>query len=315
MSSVLRTDPSIGLAKETIRKHFTNKIGEPIKTPYYQTQLEIFYENEYFPWVIGNALRELVDENFLVLIQGKDIPHFNSLRYITTINFFVNKNAITTFEDETRIKARCLNIAKLVDNYSSIENSTVLGKHLESLVKAELKAQQFRIVGISTNEYNGKKWTRTNHNLDFIAKHTIENFTIGVEVKNTLNVMDPKEIDIKIDICNELGIIPVFAVRWMRPYTECIRLQGGFSWVFKTQMYPLGYETMTKELFQKLSNEEKTNTKGHPLQFPITVRTELPEKSVKKFEEWLNKIKTQLPSIDNLYRCKDHKRETVLEEN
>lgn len=302
-------DPALGLAKTTLKKHFTNKIGEPIKTPFYQSQLEILYENDYFPWIVGHALKELVREGFLKLITQDKIPGFKKLTNIQKISFFVNSKAVETEEEEEKIAKRSYNIAQYVDSYSSQRNSDMLGKHLESLVKAELRAQGFEIEGIHTKKYKDKEWTKSEHNLDFIAKHKDSELVIGVEVKNTLNVMDPKEIDVKIEICKELGITPVFAVRWMKPYMDCIRLQGGFSWVFKTQMYPLGNEIFTKELYQKMSAEEKTNTKGKPLQFPIIVRTELPEKSVNSFVSWVQKVKDNPPQVDTNYRCKDHQRE------
>jgi len=81
-------DPTLGLAKITLRKHFTNKIGEPIKTPFYQSQLEVLYENDYFPWVVGNALRELLKDGFLELITEKEIPNMYKLKNIHKINFF-----------------------------------------------------------------------------------------------------------------------------------------------------------------------------------------------------------------------------------
>lgn len=306
-------DPQVGLAIETLRKHFTNKIGQVIKTPFYQSQLEIFYEDVFHPWVIGNALKELIEEGFLEVVKGKEMKDFSKLKNIQTINFFIPREVVKKTEDRERIEKRILNISEYVDRYSDPKNSKVLGKHLENIVKAELRAFQFKIVGEHTNEYYGVKWTETDHNLDFIAVHYEGKLKIGVEVKNTLNLMNPKEIDVKIEICEKLGLTPVFAIRWMRPYMECIRLQGGFSWVFKTQMYPLGYEKMVDELYQKLSAVEKTDTRGHRLDFPITVRTELTKKIRAKFENWVNSIKDNPPTLNTKYRCKHHKREAEIE--
>ena len=60
--------------------------------------------------------------------------------------------------------------------------------------------------------------------------------------------MEPKEIDVKIDICRHLGIVPVFAVRWNKPYVNCVYKQGGFRWFFKMQMFPIGQEKLVNQL-------------------------------------------------------------------
>ena len=75
----------------------------------------------------------------------------------------------------------------------------MLGAQLESLVRSQLQISQFEIVGVHTNEYLGRRWTDTNHNLDIIARKKGKDFAIGVEVKNTLGGMDPEEIDVKIE--------------------------------------------------------------------------------------------------------------------
>ena len=167
-------------------------------------------------------------------------------------------------------------ICKLIDKYSNPNVTRALGKQLEGLVKAELRVQGYKIVGVHTATYKNKKWTRTNHDLDFIAEHKSGKLNIGVEVKNTLPIIDREELDIKLEICDYLGIRPVFAVRWIKPYIELIRKRGGFSWVFKTQIYPPGFEELTKTLYNRLK-------------LPVTVRTDLPEKSVKLFQKWTEK--------------------------
>lgn len=297
-------DPARGIAKQALKEHFTNKAKKPIKKPFYQSQLQILYEDDFFPWVVADALKELVQEGFLVVIDKTIVPELAKLRYVNKIKFFANKKAFQTEIEKKRMKVKIINISKLADKYSDPQNSEIIGKHLESLVKAELRAQQFDIIGIHSNEYNGIKWTKTQHDLDFIAKHNNGTLAVGVEVKNTLDLMDPEEIDIKIAICAHLGIVPVFAVRWIKPYVQCIKRQGGFCWFFKTQMYPLGSKTFTEELFTKLSSTERFNSKGHELQFPVKERTELPEKTIKIFSQWVTRHKNSPPSVNTAYRCK-----------
>ena len=298
-----RGDPVHAVAKVAMKKHFVNTRGDPIKTPFYQSQLQVLYEDDFFGWIVSDVLKELVEDGFLVVLDQTDIPEFNNLKYVSRIKFFANKAALNSPSEIELMKTHALNTAKLVDKYSEPENSRMLGNQLESLVKNELNIQQFDIIGVNANELDEKKWRETDHNLDIIAKKRDNDFTIGVEVKNTLDVMNPNEIDVKIDICKHLGIIPVFACRWNKPYFECIRRQGGFSWIFKTQMYPYGNEGFTKELYQKLSVETKKNGRGHILQFPITVRNELPEKSIRSFKTWVSENENNPPEIDTSFRC------------
>ena len=68
------------------------------------------------------------------------------------------------------------------------------------------------------------------------------------------------------------GLVCIQWGRWNKPYLECIRKQGGFSWFFKTQIFPYGQEKFTLQLFTKLSARSRR-------QFPVTVRNSLPERT------------------------------------
>lgn len=45
------------------------------------------------------------------------------------------------------------------------------------------------------------------------------------------------------------------------------------------------------------------NGRGHILQFPITVRNELPEKSIRSFKTWVSENENNPPEIDTSFRC------------
>jgi hypothetical protein len=177
---------------------------------------------------------------------------------------------------ESKMRKRFLSTLHLIDRYSDPRVAKIIGQHLEALVRAELRAQMFQIKGQHTNQYQEKKWTKTGHNLDFIAEHRSGRLTIGVEVKNTLSTPEREEVQAKIDLCNHLNLVPVFATRWMKPYVKLISDQGGFSWFFKTQIYPLGFENLTQTIWRKL-------------QLPVKVRTDLPQKSVEVFSNWVTR--------------------------
>jgi hypothetical protein len=262
-------DAEIQKAKATITPCFVDKYGRPKKTPYYVTQLQTLFENNHFPWIIYQAADQLAKQGFLSKFETKT-------KYHEKVVFIYNAQ-LDTPKHKPTLEAHIKSICKLVDKYSTPTIGRALGNHLEGLVKAELRAQGFNIVGTHTTEYQDKKWLQTSHNLDFIAEHTSKKLTVGVEVKNTLPIIEREELDIKLKICQHLGITPLFAVRWLKPYIEHIRSNGGFSWIFKTQIYPPGFEQLTRTLYNRLG-------------LPVSVRTELPEKTIEIFHRWVQSI-------------------------
>ena len=173
----------------------------------------------------------------------------------------------------------------------------------------QLRVSQFEIVGEHTAEYGGRRGDATSRNLDFVARKKGKDFAIGVEVKNTPGCMRPEEIDVKIGICKHLEIVPAFAVRRTKPYIECIRLQGGFSWMFKVQMFPLGYEEFAGAIRRRFSagnpgwrSAAITEAARMRSGYPVMVRTELPEKSVRRFDEWAARVEDDPPTADTSHR-------------
>lgn len=289
-------DPKVAEAKDVLMGHFLNKKGDPIRTPYYLRQLEVLYEGRFFEWVIVAALNELEKERYLTVFDRRSIPELDRLKTISRIKFYANADAVETVHERKMMRKHVISTASLIKKYSSADVAKMLGRQLESLVRNQLLISQFEIVGEHTNKYDGKKWTKTAHNLDFIAKKRGKNLVIGVEVKNTLSLMEPDEIDTKIDICRHLGIVPVFAVRWNKPYIHCVQKQGGFTWIFKTQIFPFGQEKLVKQLYSRLSVEPQ-------LKFPITNRNSLPERSIKPFNDWVSRVEDRPPEIDTNVRC------------
>jgi hypothetical protein len=192
-------------------------------------------------------------------------------RYADKVTFVYHRKFL-----KEQMITRITNTRKLIDRYSRPDVARILGKHLESLVKAELRAQHFEIKAAHTNEFQGKKWTKTDHTLDLVAEHESRHLIVGVEVKNTLSVPEREEIETKIQISKHLGLTPLFAARWMKPYVNLIYVAGGFSWFFKTQIYPLGFEKFTQTIWKRL-------------ELPVNVRTDLPKKSIEAFNAWVTK--------------------------
>jgi hypothetical protein len=281
-------DPVVKAAVEVLRKHFINARGKPIKTPFFLRQLQVHYEADFFPWVLKYALSILEQEGYLACITSQDIPGFGRLKNIKNMRFYFNAKAEPSKQElYMTMKKKAYSIAKLVDAYSHPKVTADVGEHLQSLLWYELRVQDFKVIGSNTNEYNGKKWTTSEQDLDHIAKHESGRLTIGLEAKNTLGIMTRKEIDEKIAMCNYLDITPVFAVRWIKPYIRYIKDSGGFCWIFKTQIYPYSYRGFVTEIYTRLSVPDRQDSKGHRLEFPVSASSRLPDVSVKNFDRWV----------------------------
>lgn len=110
---------------------------------------------------------------------------------------------------------------------------------------------RFLMTGQSTREHGEKKWTQTEHNLDFIFER--DKRAYGIEVKNMLGYMDYKEFKIKIKICRELGILPVFVARMLpKVWVNELWRQGGFALILKWQLYPLAHKDLAKRVASEL---------------------------------------------------------------
>ena len=282
--------PIVQSALNHLKTHFINIRGNPIRTPYFLKQLQVLYETDYFPWVVSDALKLLESQKIIQSFTADTLKNKTKLKHVHQIKFFVNSLVTNNPTEFDRIKNKAYNISKLVNEYSNTEITSNVGEHLQMLVWYELRAQGFKIVGKNTNKYQGKVWNVTGRNLDFIAEHNSGKLTIGVEVKNTLDLIPITELVDKIAICKFLGVTPVFAVRWNKPYIENVRKSGGYSWIFKAQIYPKPYHELVKRIFTKLSVANRTDTRGNPLKFPIIDRNTLPEKSVVNFQNWVTKM-------------------------
>ncbi|HEX6729554.1 MAG TPA: hypothetical protein VF074_06070, partial [Pyrinomonadaceae bacterium] len=120
------------------------------------------------------------------------------------------------------------------------------------MVLAGFARTQFVMVGHDTNEYQNRKWVTSEHNLDFIFARDEKAY--GVEVKNTLGYMDRDEFLLKIRLCNELRIQPVFVCR-MLPRSWIFELieAGGFALILKYQLYPWTHRELAKRVSQQLN--------------------------------------------------------------
>ena len=229
---------------------------------YHSRQLEVYFEGQYYHWITNNALRELRQENKI-----KSERHRSSSCGFELVIYW-NKSYRYY---KRSIKA----LINLVESYSTNKMARYLGWQGEMLVGDAFASMGFVRVGRESNEYNGIKWTETNHNMDFIFQK--DGLTYGVEVKNTLPYIDKDEFNIKIQLCKHLGIIPVFAVRMMpTAWTKELIQEGGFALILKYQLY------------HPIQQDIVDNIKDH-INLPVDTPRVLMEGTLQRFLSWHNK--------------------------
>jgi hypothetical protein len=216
-----------------------------------------FFEKKHFHWITHKALKELTTEG-VVLTTLRTTPGNNSIRLY--------------WSKRRRYATRVANaLIKQVDKHSNPQLAKAIGHHAETLFGIAAAKTGFALTGPDVKAFKGKKWTFTDHNLDWIFER--DGVAGGVEIKNTWAYIDREEIEWKIRLCRVLGVKPLFIMRAAaKSYIENIRQQGGFSLIFRTQYFPLNHT----EAVRKLSE----------LHFPVATQTVVPEQDFRRFVTW-----------------------------
>ncbi len=258
--------------EDDVKGLFIDDFNRPKRKPMHETAIQIAMEYKYDHKRTSYALRQLENHNILFSIKQK-------IEGIGNIRFFMVNNQ-NTLKNQDRLMKKISNYSYWIKRYSDYNITKMLGAHLHALVKAELQAEGFKIINEYTSQFKENKWPGR-ETLDIIAEHSNHHLPIGVEVKNMLSLIPHAEVSKKIEICNFLGVKPVFACRWIEPYRKKIQENLGFAWQFKNQIYPLGQESFVKELRKRFN-------------FPVEVASELPNENILEFKEWLENIEKNI---------------------
>jgi hypothetical protein len=244
-------------AIDSVLKLFNDNKGKV----FYGRQIEVLLENQYFHWVTNRALRVLAGQKIIsrevnTMAWGGSIILYwhNSFRYY---------------------KREASKVIKIVEAYSADMVSFAVGQYGELLSLEGFAKFQFVLKGRSVNEFMGKKWTASNHNLDMIIER--DGIGYGVEIKNTLGYINKEEFELKIELCRFLGLKPVFVARmlpknWMHVLIE----HGGFGLLLKYQLFPPYLGTLAGQMETEL---------GLPVKSPKS----LFDGTIKRFENWHKK--------------------------
>lgn len=252
--SVGAGDPREAEASEKLEEFFeTHKEGV-----FYSRQLEVRHEDEWFHWVTNRALRDLVardvvrsEERLLATGQTIILMWHRSYRYY---------------------KRAAAQLVELVEDYSDPNIGGALGLQGEHLVLEGFAGRQFLMHGRNSQEFAGRRWARTAHDLDFIFER--DGVAYGIEVKNTLGYMDHEELEVKIELCEELGLRPVFAARMLpKTWINEVNDAGGFGLILKYQLYPWAHRDLAKKVQKELG-------------LPVAAPKALEDGTMDRFEGW-----------------------------
>lgn len=228
---------------------------------FYGRQIEIIFEDKFFHWVTNRVLRLLVQ-------QGKILSEIRSFSWGGSITLYWNK-AFRYYRREAQ------KVTELVQRYSEDKIGSSVGHYGELLVVEGFAKIQFMMLGRNVNEYREKKWTGSGHNLDMIVER--DGIGYGVEVKNTLGYIENKELESKIDLCRDLGLKPVFAVRMLpKSWIHNIHRSGGFALIFKHLLYPESLDDLALAMKKEL-------------RLPVEMPKSLLEGTMRRFEKWHEK--------------------------
>lgn len=225
---------------------------------FFSRQVEVLHEDRWFHWVTNRALRRLIASG---LVQSESRP----LRSGGSVVLMWHRS----YRYYRREAAR---VVRLVEEYADPNIGGALGLQGEVLVLEGFARNQFVLHGRDTQTFGGRRWMRSEHDLDFVFVR--DEVAYGVEVKNTLGYMDHDELRTKIAMCAELGVRPVFAVRMLpKSWIKEIVDAGGFALILKYQLYPWSH----RELARRVNRE---------LGLPVDAPRALEEGTMRRFLRW-----------------------------
>jgi hypothetical protein len=232
--AALRHDPKVTEASVKLAAFIEANPNEA----FYEMQLEVIFEDEYFHWITTKALAQLRDSRKI----GSSIE---VLKKVGRIRFY--------FHVRNRYwRRKASEIRKIVEEFSEPAFTTALGNQGEMLVDAGLPSAGFVPKGRDVAQFAGLKWTDTRHNLDRVFEK--DGILYGTEIKNRLSYISQDEFYTKLRMCEVLKLRPLFIARMMpRSYVYELFRRGGFALLMKFQFYPFGSESFAANVRKRLS--------------------------------------------------------------
>jgi hypothetical protein len=190
------------------------KLEENPERVFYENQLAVIFEKDFFHWVTARALKELRE-------SGKIGSELGELSPGVQLRFYFSRRC-------RYWKRKAAELRELVLLFSGQTFARALGAQGELLIDAGLPRAKFIPVGWEVRSWNGVDWKETGHDLDRVFER--DGLHYGAEIKNRLSYISQEELEIKLRMCKALNLIPLFIARMMpKTYIEQVRLAGGFS--------------------------------------------------------------------------------------
>jgi hypothetical protein len=225
---------------------------------YYESQLAVHFEKDYFHWVTVRALKDL-RESGKIGSELQELTPKIPLRF-----YFHNRNRYW--------KRRAGDIRKLVRQFSDQAFTSALGVQGELLIDSGLPRVGFQPMGQNVRSWLGRTWPTTGHDLDRVFVR--DGIAYGAEIKNRLGYIPQQEFIAKLQMCRALELTPLFIARMMpKTYIEDVRRAGGFSLLMKYQFYPVSH----RALALKVRSE---------LELPVDCPVRLQDTTLLRFLRW-----------------------------
>lgn len=224
-------------AQPAARARVLKLIEDDIEAVFFSRQLEVLLEAEFYHWITNRAIGDLVNDGIL-RTETRDLADGGIIHVLWHMRNRYYRRAASR-------------LVRLVDEYSAPNIGASLGLQGEALVLEGFAMNEFVMRGRETREYAGRRWARTDHDLDFIFER--DDVAYGVEVKNKLGYMDYEELDWKIRMCRYLRLRPVFVCRMLpKTWTWDIIQRGGFALILKWQLYPWAHVELARRVRREL---------------------------------------------------------------
>jgi hypothetical protein len=203
------------------------------KEVYYLKQLEVLFEKKYFHWITYNVVKFLKDSGHLNLAKEVHKDNKETHFYFHPSNRYPKR----------KIKER----VRLIEDFSRDEVSLSCGRRAEDLFCLGFAKQGFKILGEKVREWGGMIWKKTEHDLDYVFEK--DGVCYGCEIKNTFEYIDKKELDIKIEMCEELRLKPLFIMRWApKSYINEVYNKGGFSLLYEMKIFDISQKRLVEDI-------------------------------------------------------------------
>jgi len=253
-----RPGPADDPAVRQLEPRLLTLFDELPETVFYESQLAVRFESDFFHWVTVRALKELRE-------SGRIETSLHELTPNTQLRFYFNRRF-------RYWKRKAEEVRKLVLSFSDQAFTRSLGVQGELLIDAGLPRVGFQPTADTVRSWEGRTWTATNHDLDRVFHRDGINY--GTEIKNRLGYIPRDEFETKLRMCQALNLVPLFIARMMpRTYIEEVRQAGGFSLIMKHQFYPISHRALADRVRKEL-------------ELPVDCPIRLQDSTLQRFLKW-----------------------------